>query len=142
MAGSGILFDGFVFRFAACQFGPRQKTAGSPFGCLIRAVARFFARLTEKAHVASLAYALIFVMSTLEHGECPVSSGPGRRSAVEAIRDIYSPIAWLPPGHEPGPGDGMAAAARQRGRFGLGTLWFDEATSASRRRIARIAIAA
>ena len=36
---SGILIDGFVFRFAACQFG--QKTAGSPLGCLVRAVARF-----------------------------------------------------------------------------------------------------
>jgi hypothetical protein len=28
---SGIMIDGHVFRFAACQFG--QKPAGSPLGC-------------------------------------------------------------------------------------------------------------
>jgi hypothetical protein len=33
-------------------------------------MASFFARLTEQAHGASLANALIFVMSTPEHGEC------------------------------------------------------------------------
>jgi hypothetical protein len=33
---SGIMIDGFVFRFAACQFG--QKTAGSPLGLIVRAV--------------------------------------------------------------------------------------------------------
>ena len=65
---SGILIDGFVFRFAACQFG--QKTAGSPLGCLVRAVARFFARLTEPVHVAAWVDDLIFIMSTPEHGEC------------------------------------------------------------------------
>ncbi len=37
-------------------------------------------------------------------------SGSGRRSAVEAIGNIYSPIAWLPPGYEPGAGDGCPAA--------------------------------
>jgi hypothetical protein len=57
-------------------------------------------------------------------------------AAVEAIGNIYSPIAWLPPGYEPGTGDGVASAARQRGLFGLGTFWFDDATSGSRRRIA------
>jgi hypothetical protein len=62
------LIDGFVFRFAACQFG--QKTAGSPLGCLVRAVARFFARLTEPVHVAAWVDDLIFIMSTPEHGEC------------------------------------------------------------------------
>ena len=65
---SGILIDGFVFRFAACQFG--QKTAESPLGCLVRAVARFFARLTDPVHVASWVDDLIFIMSTPEHGEC------------------------------------------------------------------------
>jgi hypothetical protein len=65
-------------------------------------------------------------------------SGSGRRSVVEATRigNIYSPIAWLPPGYEPGTGDGVASAARQRGLFCLGTFWFDDATSGSRRRIA------
>jgi hypothetical protein len=53
---------------------------------------------------------------------------------VEAIGKIYSPIAWLPPGYEPGAGDGVASAARQRGRFGLGTFWFDDATSENRKR--------
>jgi hypothetical protein len=66
---SGILIDGFVFRFAACQFG--QKTAGSPLGCLVRrTVARFFARLTELVHVAAWVDDLIFIMSTPEHGKC------------------------------------------------------------------------
>ncbi len=55
------------------------------------------------------------------------------------IGNIYPPIACLPPGYEPGAGDGVAAAARQRGRFGLGTLWFDDATSGSLRRIANAA---
>ncbi len=55
---------------------------------------------------------------------------------MEAIGNIYSPIAWLPPGYEPGASDGVASAARQGGLFGLGTFWFDYATSGSRRRIA------
>ncbi len=60
-------------------------------------------------------------------------------SAVEVIGNFYSPIAWLLPGYEPGAGDGVASAARQRGLFGLGTFWFDDATSGS---LWRIAIAA
>jgi hypothetical protein len=46
-------------------------------------------------------------------------------------RKVYCPNAWLPPGYEPGAGDGVASAARQRGLFGLGTFWFDDATSRS-----------
>ena len=60
---SGIVIDGHVFRFAACQFG--QKTAGSPLGSIVRAVVRFFARLTYPVHVAAWVDDLIFVMSTL-----------------------------------------------------------------------------
>jgi hypothetical protein len=63
---SGIVIDCFVFRFAARQFG--QETAGSPLGCLVRAVARFFARLTEPVHDAAWVDDLIFIMSTPEHG--------------------------------------------------------------------------
>ena len=50
---SCIIIDGFVFRFAASQFG--QKMAGSLLCCIVRAVARFFkfARLTEPIHVAA-----------------------------------------------------------------------------------------
>ena len=55
---SGIMIDGFVFRFAACQFG--QKTAGSPLGSIVRAVARYFARLPDPVHVASWVDDLIF----------------------------------------------------------------------------------
>ena len=58
--------SGIVFRFAACQFG--QKTAWGPLGCLVRAVARFFAQLTDP--VPSWIDDLIFIMSTPEHGEC------------------------------------------------------------------------
>jgi hypothetical protein len=65
---SGIMIDGFVFRFAACQFG--RKTAGSPLGSIVRAVARYFARLPDPVHVASWVDDLIFIMSTPEHGEC------------------------------------------------------------------------
>jgi hypothetical protein len=36
-------------------------------------------------------------------------SGSGQRSAVEAIGNIYSPIAWLPLGYKPGAGDGVAS---------------------------------
>jgi hypothetical protein len=64
---SGIMIDGFVFRFAACQFG--QKTASSRLGSLVRAVPRFFARLTEPVHVDSRVDDLIFIMSTPDHGE-------------------------------------------------------------------------
>jgi hypothetical protein len=63
---SGFVMHSFVFRFVACQFG--QKTAGSPLGCLIRAVARFFARLTEPVFVAAWVNDLIFIMATPEHG--------------------------------------------------------------------------
>jgi hypothetical protein len=38
---SGIMIDGFVFRFAACQFG--QKNTGSQLGSIVRAMARYFA---------------------------------------------------------------------------------------------------
>ena len=65
---SCIVIDGHVFRFAACQFG--QKTAGSPLGSIVRAVARFFARLTYPVHVAAWVDDLIFVMST------PAPRGP------------------------------------------------------------------
>jgi hypothetical protein len=61
------MIDGFVFRFAACQ--SEQKTAGSPLGSLVRAVARYFARLTELVHVASWVDDLIFIMSTQDHGK-------------------------------------------------------------------------
>ena len=60
---SGIVTDGHVFRFATCQFG--QKTAGSPLGSIVRAVARSFARLTYPVHVAAWVDDLIFGMSTL-----------------------------------------------------------------------------
>ncbi len=62
------MIDVFVFRLAACQFG--QKTTGSPLGCLVRAVARFFARLTEPVHGAAWVDDLIFIMATPVHGEC------------------------------------------------------------------------
>jgi hypothetical protein len=67
---SGIMIDGFLFRFAACQFG--QKTAGSPLGSIVRAVARYFARLPDPVHVASWVDDLIFIimMSTPKHGDC------------------------------------------------------------------------
>jgi hypothetical protein len=57
---SGIVIDYFVFRFVACQFC--QK--------LVRAVARFFARLTKPVHVAAWVDDLIFIMATPEHCEC------------------------------------------------------------------------
>jgi hypothetical protein len=62
------MIDGFVFRFAECQFG--QKTAGSPLGSIVRAVARYIARLPDPVHVASWVDDLIFIMSTPEHGDC------------------------------------------------------------------------
>ncbi len=90
------MFDGFIFRFAACQFG--QKTAG-PLGCLVRAVASFFARLTEPAHVVSLADALIFVMSTPEHDECAgfegccAVCGPRTEGAGAVAGELEGPCA-------------------------------------------------
>jgi hypothetical protein len=66
---SGIMIDGFVFRFAVCQFSQPEKTAGSPLGSIMRAVARYFARLPDPVHVASWVDDLIFIMSTPEHGE-------------------------------------------------------------------------
>ncbi len=55
---------------------------------------------------------------------------------VIGIWRVYCPIPWLPPGHDPGAGGGVATTALQRGLFGLGTFWFDDATSGSLRRIA------
>ncbi len=68
-----FLQDGFVFRLAACQLG--QKAAGSPLGCLVRAVALFCPRLTEPVHVAAWVDDLIFIMSTPAHGECACLHG-------------------------------------------------------------------
>ena len=62
---SGIVIDGHIVRFAACQLG--QKTAGSPWehsslaGPLPRSLAR-------SIHVASWADELIFITATTEHG--------------------------------------------------------------------------
>ena len=52
-----------------------QKTSGSPLGSIVRAVARFFARLTDPVHVAALVDDLIFIMSTPEHMECACFEG-------------------------------------------------------------------
>ncbi len=41
----------------------------------------------------------------------------GRGSEVEAIGRVYCPIAWLPPGHDPGAGVGVALLP------GSGPLW-------------------
>ena len=46
-------------------------------------------------------------------------SGSGRRGAVEATGRVYCPIAWLPPGHDPGAGCVVATTAPQRGRFDI-----------------------
>ena len=101
---SGIMIDGHVFRFAACQFG--QKTAGSPLGCIVRSVARFFARLTEPIHVAAWVDDLIFIMATPEHGECAGFAG-----GCDSMASASSPQwRWR------GPGSGPDKA-------GLLTLW-------------------
>ena len=60
---SGIVNDGHMFRFATCQFG--QKTACSPLGSIVRAVARSVARWTYPVHVAAWVDDLIVGMSTL-----------------------------------------------------------------------------
>lgn len=62
-----MMIDGFVFRFAACQLS--QKTAGSPLGSLVRAMASFFVHLMEPVHVAAWVDDLIFVMFAPEHGK-------------------------------------------------------------------------
>jgi hypothetical protein len=69
------MIDGFVFGFAACQIW--QKTAGSPLGSIVRAVARFFVRLPKPVHVALWMDDLIFIMSTTEHGSAPASKCTG-----------------------------------------------------------------
>ena len=65
---SGILIEGHIFRFAACQFG--QKTAGSPLHSLVRCVARYFARLPHPVHVAAWVDDLHFSLSTPPHPPC------------------------------------------------------------------------
>jgi hypothetical protein len=57
-------------------------------------------------------------------------SGSGRRGAMEAIRGVDYPIAWLPP--DPGTGGGVSTSARQRENFGFRTFWIEDATSGSR----------
>jgi hypothetical protein len=103
---SDIMIDGFVFRFAACQFG--QKTAGSPLGSIVRAVARYFAQLPDPVHIASRVDNLIFIMSTVtpEHGEgagfvrgCPVCTEyHGRAQKVQELwhakaRKLHIPLS-------------------------------------------------
>jgi hypothetical protein len=41
---------------------------------------------------------------------------------VETAGQVDFPIAWLPPGHDPGAGGGVATTALQRDRFGLDIL--------------------
>jgi hypothetical protein len=61
-----------------------------------------------------------------------VDVGIGRRTAEEAGFIVRTP-GCRQPGHDPVAGGGVATTARL---FGLGTFWFDDATSESRRRIA------
>jgi hypothetical protein len=58
--------------------------------------------------------------------------GLGAEKRGGGDQKIYQTIAWLPPGHDPGAGGGVATLARQRGRFGLGAFWNEDATSGSR----------
>ena len=70
---SGIMIEGHIFRFAACQFG--QKTAGSPLNSIVRSVARYFARLPTPVHVAAWVDDLFFSLSTPPHPVCAGHEG-------------------------------------------------------------------
>ena len=70
---SGIMIEGHIFRFAACQFG--QKTAGSPLNSIVRSVARYFARLPTPVHVAAWVDDLFFSLSTPPHPVCAGHKG-------------------------------------------------------------------
>ena len=89
-----------MFRFAACQFGRKTAGRGSPpsLGCIVRAVARLFARSTgAPVHVATWKIDLIFIISTAEHGECASLSLP----MPEAL------VAEVPARVGPGTGSGL-----------------------------------
>ena len=70
---SGIMIEGHIFRFAACQFG--QKTAGSPLNSIVRSVARYFVRLPTPVHVAAWVDDLFFSLSTPPHPVCAGHEG-------------------------------------------------------------------
>jgi len=65
---SGIMINGFIFRFAACQFG--QKTAGSPLNSLALCIARYFASLPNPVHVSAWVDDLHFSIATPLHPPC------------------------------------------------------------------------
>jgi hypothetical protein len=62
-----------------------------------------------------------------------VGLGAERRSG--GGQRLHSPNVWLPSGHEPGAGGGVATTAPQQngGPFGPGDFWIDDAISGSRR---------
>ncbi len=61
-----------------------------------------------------------------------IGSGSERRSAVEAIGRFINQSPGCRQDTILAPGGGVATLARQRGRFGLGTFWNEDANSGSR----------
>jgi hypothetical protein len=100
-------------------------------------------RVTAPGHGGHCASHCIHCTRHSDHCDRDRPAGPESAAAVRQVglgaekrggddRKIYLPIAWLPPGNDPGAGGGVATLAQQRGRFGLGTFWNEDATSGSR----------
>ena len=62
------MINGFIFCFAACQFG--QQTAGSPLNSLILCISRYFASLRDPVHVSAWVDDLHFSIATPLHPPC------------------------------------------------------------------------
>ena len=68
------MINGFIFRFAACQFG--QRTVCSPLNSLILCISLYFASLPYPVHVSAWVDDLHFSIATPLHPLClPVTKG-------------------------------------------------------------------
>jgi hypothetical protein len=116
-------------RVSACPGRPPdpQRRGPSP-----HAQPSILHRATESARVPIPTQARASATGGCGTGQ-QVGLGAERRSGGD--QRLHSPTAWLPPGHEPGAGGGVATTAQQQKVWPLGPedFWIDDAISESRR---------
>ena len=94
---SGIMINGFIFRFAACQFG--QSTAGSPLNSLILCISRYFASLPDPVHVSAWVDDLHFSIATPLHPPCLGHKGGCPTCALSYEKAVLAQDHWFALAH-------------------------------------------
>ena len=91
------MINGFIFRFAACQFG--QRTAGSPLNSLILCISRYFASLPDPVHVSAWVDDLHFSIATPLHPPCSGHKGGCPTCALSYKKAVLAQDHWFALAH-------------------------------------------